>query len=198
MTTIDELRQQIDDLARRMVAKGWVTINGRHVLIGEEEFRPRKEPKLKPPLYRGREGDSMARSAERAREMERLNPGVEFSLYDQNPLGVKQAQREGQPGAGLPGAMYPRHDKLPSAIAPTDRRSKLVLAGARRWGQTMEPGWTGYVSFTALSYGTGLPFDEVFGVVRGLREEDPYAVRFSVDRQGKPVYVNFALPKVKP
>jgi hypothetical protein len=114
--------------------------------------------------------------------MSKAYPGVKFSLVASNPLGVKEGKKLGIPGIGLPRAIY---DKNASSIKNLETIKKVVDAN-RKWGSS-----SGFTTFTCLKYATGLSFQEVFGVVREMRDRDPYSTTFSVDRAGENTVVKF-------
>jgi hypothetical protein len=142
-----------------------------------------KAPKMKNELRRGSVQEVHQRNRERAAIM-RETFGVQFSIAGTNPLGVAEAIKLGLPGAGLPKASYSEIGIEPVTDPATVEKVKTELTRICKLS-----GYEMYASFTNLAFGTDLPFQTVFGVIKALRAADPYSVRFSVDRLGYPVYV---------
>ncbi len=121
------------------------------------------------------------RERERVAIMENHFPGTKFSDMPGNPLGIVAAKKAGEPGAGLPSAIW---NKTSSPVMDIKVKQK-VLDTHRQWADKA----TGMVSFTTLKFGSGESFANVFGVVNAMRAQDPTSVLFMVNRRGHPVYV---------
>lgn len=150
-------------------------------------------PNLPPELTRGTTKAIQDRNRERAEVMQQAYPGVKFSTAGNNPLGVAQARKAGMPGAGTPRAIF--DPKAPAVSDPgkiaqvRESYAKLKKLSTPAGGMA-----SGYLTFNNVKFDTGLPFQEVFGVLNHLRATAPASVRFTVDRLGQ--NTAFALPEV--
>jgi hypothetical protein len=147
-----------------------------------------KPPPMPPQLNNATGQVSMERQKERVSIMKEFYPGVEFSQGTHNPLAVKEGKKLGVPGLGAPLAIYSKNAEM---VADADKVSSVVKA-AKKWQQ-----FAGGVTFNALKYETGLDFSDVFGVVKYLRQRDPYSISASVDRSGKYTNERFHFDKLK-
>lgn len=149
--------------------------------------RHEKAPPALPPQLKRATGTAMrARQKERVRIMEDAYPGVRFSQAPYNDLAADMAAKKygTVPGLRTPNAIYDK--RYPPVTDPT--KIEAVRSAARKWGYDVEGG-TGYTHYSTIKFATGLPFRDVFGVIRHLQEIDPYAVRMTVDRLGQNVNV---------
>jgi hypothetical protein len=137
---------------------------------------PFEPPKLRPELHSGTGAVVDARQRERITAMKEAYPGVEFSMAGTNPLGVAEGKAMGQPGVGIPRAVF--NNSIQPISDP--RKIQLVTEALKKWG-----GSTGHVTYNNIKFETGLSFEDVFGVCKHLHNIDPYGITFGVDRLGK-------------
>lgn len=143
-----------------------------------------KDIKLPPNKTNGTQGEVSARARERVKIMEDTFPGIKFSDAVPNTLGLQEAKKRGEPGVSLPQAMYDRIAQHLPAVSDNDK-VQAVVSEFKKWAVQPIP----YVNTNALKFGTGLPYQEVFGVLNHLRSQDAHSVSVSVDRLGKPTHV---------
>lgn len=129
---------------------------------------------------RGTEGQFRDREKERAAWMVERHPGVRFSLHPPNPLGVKEGKRLGMPGIGMPQAIF---DLNAEPIRDESIKAQ-VLEAYYNWKSPL-----GYASYTHLHYATKLSFAQIFGIFKAMHTDDPYSIRFNINRMGDNVYV---------
>lgn len=143
--------------------------------------------RLPRPLTSGTLSEQAERAKARRAAMETAFPGVRFSLYTQNPAGVRAARAAGLPSAGQPEALY---DAAARAVpAGSTALVPALVAAARRWGPGTDGAWTGYVTFNTLVAACGASYADVFAAINALRARDPRAVRLSVNRLGDPTHI---------
>jgi hypothetical protein len=133
-------------------------------------------PKLPAQLNSGPMGQVLERQKLRVAEMQRLHPGVSFSPGTANEFAVKQ--NESAAGVGLPRAIFNL-----GAVAITSEA--LVSKFITEYRNLMRSGSSGYITYTQMHYSSGIEFDQIFGVLNGMRKSDPNSVNFTVDRLGK-------------
>lgn len=143
-----------------------------------------RDIKLPPNKFTGTQGEVSARARERVKIMEEHFPGIRFSDFTPNQLGLQEAKKRGEPGVSLPQAMYDRTAQQLTSVSENDK-VQAVVQEFKKWAVQPVP----YVNTNALKFGTGLSYQEVFGVLNHLRSQDPHNISVSIDRLGNPTHV---------
>ena len=137
----------------------------------------------------GTSGEVHSRAKERRAWMQNQHPGTRFSLHVPNGLGVKSAKELGEPGAGLPSAVYTSKD---IEEVKTKKFIKQVYESWRQWRTIM-----GYVRYTTIQEDTGLYYPVIFGVIKHLHGLNPKALRFAIQSTGRSYNIAFKITDPK-